>query len=70
MPIKYLQKSNCQTTEDAAVIYTLMGCCRLADVDPKKWAKYFFDHVHDYDDDYSKDLTELLPHRLKEAGLL
>jgi len=66
----YLFCGNHDAAEDAAVIYTRMGCCRLADVDPKKWAKYFFDHVHDYDDDYSKDLTELLPHRLKEAGLL
>jgi transposase len=47
-----------------------MGCCRLADVDPKKWARYFFDHVHEYDNDYTKDLTELLPHRLKAAGSL
>ena len=66
----YLFCGNHDSAEDAAVIYTLMGCCRLADVDPKKWAKYFFDHVHEYDNDYAKDLTELLPHRLKKAGIL
>jgi hypothetical protein len=38
-----------------------MGCCKLADVDPKKWMSYFLAHVHDYDTDYKLDLTELLP---------
>ena len=47
-----------------------MTCCKLAEVDVRKWLNYFFTHVHDYDNDYSLDLMELLPHRLKQAGQL
>ena len=47
-----------------------MTCCKLAEVDVRKWLNYFFTHVHDYDNDYSLDLMELLSHRLKQAGLL
>ena len=28
---------------------------------------YVLTHIHDYDNDYSKDLAELLPHSLKET---
>ena len=38
--------------------------------DVHKWQNYFFTHVHDYDNDYSLDLMELLPHRLKQQGIL
>lgn len=55
--------------EDAAVIYSLMGCCKAADVDFKQWMNYFLNHVHEYDNDYSKDLVNLLPHFLKEQGI-
>ena len=30
----------------------------------------FFTHIHDYDEDYSRDLLELLPHNLKQKGVL
>lgn len=55
--------------EDAAVIYSLMGCCKAADVDFKQWMNYFLNHVHEYDNDYSKDLVNLLLHFLKEQGI-
>ena len=29
-----------------------------------------FTHIHDYDEDYSCDLLELLPHNLKQKGIL
>ncbi len=31
---------------------------------------YFLDHVNDYDEDYSSDVSELLPDNLKAAGIL
>lgn len=55
--------------EDAAVIYSLMGCCKAADVDFKQWMNYFLNHVHEYDNDYFKDLVNLLLHFLKEQGI-
>lgn len=47
-----------------------MGCCKGANVDFRKWMIYFLDHVHDYDKDYSKDLADLLPDRLKANGVI
>lgn len=66
----YLFCGNHDAAEDAAVIYSFMGCCKLAEVDPKKWMNYFLTHVHDYDNDYNLDLADLLPHNLKEKGLI
>jgi transposase/uncharacterized coiled-coil protein SlyX len=66
----YLFCGNHDAAEDAAVIYSLMGCCKAADVDFKKWMNYFLSHVHEYDNDYTMDLEELLPNTLKSKGLL
>ena len=65
----YLFCGNHDAAEDAAVIYSLMGCCKAADVDFKQWMNYFLNHVHEYDNDYSKDLVNLLPHSLKEQDI-
>lgn len=64
----YLFCGNHDAAEDAAVIYSLMGCCKAVDVDFKTWMNYFLTHVHEYDNDYSKNLEELLPLSLKNAG--
>ena len=66
----YLFCGNHDAAQDAAIIYTFMGCCKLAGVDPKKWMNYFLTHVHDYDDDYNIDLAELLPHNLKAKEVI
>ena len=66
----YLFCGNHDAAEDAAVIYSLMGCCKAADVDFKQWMNYFLNHVHEYDSDYSKNLVNLLPHSLKEQGVI
>lgn len=66
----YLFCGNHDAAESAAVIYTFVGCCKLANVDVRKWLNYFFTHIHDYDKDYSRDLLELLPHRLRQKGIL
>ena len=54
----------------AAIIYTFMGRCELAQVDVRKWLNHFFTHIHEYDHDYSRDLMELLLHSLKQRGVL
>ena len=48
----------------------VLKCCKLAQVDVRKWLKHFFTHIHEYDNDYSRDLLELLPHCLKQKGIL
>ncbi len=66
----YLFCQNDDTAESTAIIYSFMGCCKAAGVDFRTWMIYFLDHVHDYDEDYSKDLADLLPDNLKAAGLI
>ena len=66
----YLFCQNDDTAESTAIIYSLMGCCKAADVDFRKWLIYFLDHVHDYDENYDKDIADLLPDNLRKAGLL
>ena len=69
-PKGYLFCGNHDAAEDATVIYTFMDCCKLANVNVCKWLSYFLNHIHDYDTDYSRDLSELFPHNLKKAGIL
>jgi hypothetical protein len=45
-------------------MYSLLGCCEAADVNFCNWMVYVLSHIHNYDEDYSKDLAELLPGRL------
>lgn len=66
----YLFCQNDDTAESTAIIYSFMGCCKAAGVDFRTWMIYFLDHVHDYDEDYTKDIADLLPDNLKVAGLL
>ena len=66
----YLFCGNHEAAEDAAVLYSMMGCCKAADVDFKVWMNYFLSHVHDYDTDYTKDLADLLPASLKKNGVI
>ena len=66
----YLFCKNHDAAEDAAVMYTMMGCCKIAGVNVEDWLTYFLEHVHEYDNDYSRDLAELLPHALEAKGLL
>jgi transposase len=52
---------NHDAAEDAAVMYSLLGCCKAADVNFRDWMVYVLSHIHDYDEDYTRDLAELLP---------
>ena len=44
--------------------------CKVAGVNVEEWLTYFLDHVHEYDNDYSRDLAELLPYALEAKGIL
>jgi transposase len=65
----YLFCGNHDAAEDAAVIYSLLGCCKAAKVDYRQWLVYVLGNIHDYDRDYNKDLAELLPHNWKDKSL-
>ena len=66
----YLFCKNHDAAEDAAVMYTMMACCKVAGVNVEEWLTYFLGHVHEYDTDYSRDLAELLPYALEANGIL
>ncbi len=61
----YLFCGNDDAAENAAVIYSLMGCCKAGEVNFREWLMYALENIHTYDNDYSKDLAELLPHNWK-----
>ena len=61
----YLFCGNHSAAEDAAVIYSLLGCCKAQEVNFRNWLIYVLDNIHSYDEDYSKDLAELLPGQWK-----
>ena len=56
---------NHDAAENAAIIYSMMGCCKASEVNFRDWLVYFLNNIHKYDKDYCKDLAELLPHNLK-----
>ena len=56
---------NHDSAENAAIMYSLLGCCKAHGVNFRQWLVFFLDNIHKYDDDYSKDLAELLPHNYK-----
>ncbi len=59
---------NDQAAEDAAIMYSMFGCCKAHGVNFRQWLIFFLEHVHDYDLDYAKDLAELLPHNFKDKA--
>ena len=61
----YLFCGNDSAAEDAAIMYSVLGCCKAIDVNFRDWMVYVLSRIHDYDTDYSKDLAELLPHNWK-----
>lgn len=56
---------NHDAAENAAIMYSMLGCCKANEVNFRDWLVYFLNNIHRYDNDYSKDLAELLPHNFK-----
>ena len=56
---------NHESAENAAIMYSMLGCCKAAGVNFRDWLIFFLENVHRYDEDYSKDLADLLPHNFK-----
>jgi transposase len=57
---------NDEVAENVAIIYSVLGCCKAHGVNFREWMIYFLNNVHNYDNDYSKDLAELLPHKFNK----
>ena len=56
---------NHDAAENAAIMYSMLGCCKANEVNFRDWLVYFLNNIHMYDTDYSKDLAALLPHNFK-----
>ena len=61
----YLFCGNHEAAENAAIMYSLLGCCKACDVNPRQWLTDVLTRIPAYNNDYSRDLAELLPHKWK-----
>lgn len=59
---------NHEAAENTAMMYSFMACCKAADVDPNIWLTDVLAKIPYYNQDYSKDLAELLPHNWKKSN--
>jgi hypothetical protein len=48
-------------------MYSLFGCCKACEVNPREWLTDVLSRIPAYNSDYSKDLAELLPHNWKAS---
>jgi len=65
----YLFCGNHDAAENAAIMYSLLGCCKACDVNPRQWLTDVLTRIPAYNNDYSRDLAELLPHNWKTTLL-
>ena len=63
----YLFCSNHDAAENAAIMYSLLGCCKASDVNPREWLTDVLTQIPRYNNDYSLDLADLLPHNWKKS---
>lgn len=66
----YLFCGNHDAAENAAIMYSLLGCCKAAGVNPREWLSDVLTRIPEYNRDYSRDLAELLPHNWMAASEL
>lgn len=61
----YLFCGNHDAAENAPIMYSLLGCCKAVDVNPREWLTDVLTRISEYNQDYSLDLADLLPHNWK-----
>jgi transposase len=61
----FLFCGNHDAAENAAIMYSLLGCCSASQVNPREWLTDILTRIPQYNSDYSLDLAELLPHNWK-----
>ncbi len=63
----YLFCGNHDAAENAAIMYSLIETCKALGVDPREWMTDVLKRISKYNNDYSLDLADLLPHNWKNA---
>ena len=58
---------NHDAAENAAIMYSLFGCCKASDVNPREWITDVLTRIPEYNNNYDLDLADLLPHNWKES---
>ena len=58
---------NHDAAENAAIMYSLFGCCKAVDVNPREWLTDVLTRIPEYNANYDLDLADLLPHKWKES---
>ena len=61
----YLFCGNHDAAENAAIIYSLLGCCKACDINPREWLTDVLTRIPEYNSNYNLDLAELLPYNWK-----
>jgi hypothetical protein len=64
----YLFCGNHESAENAAIMYSLLGCCNASDVNPREWLTDVFSKISLYNSNYELDLADLLPHNWKKSN--
>jgi transposase len=64
----YLFCGNHDAAENAAIMYSLLGCCKASDVNPRQWLTDVFTKIALYNSNYDLDLADLLPHNWKKSN--
>ena len=54
--------------ENAAIMYSLFGCCKAVDVNPREWLTDVLTRIPEYNGNYDLDLADLLPHKWQESS--
>ncbi len=62
----YLFCGNHDAAENAAVMYSLLGCCNASGVNPREWLTDILTRIPEYNSNYNLDLADLLPHNWKK----
>ncbi len=63
----YLFCGNHDAAENAAIMYSLFGCCKASDVNPREWLTDVLTRIPEYNSNYDLDLADLLPHNWQES---
>jgi transposase len=58
---------NHDAAENAAIMYSLFGCCKASDVNPREWMTDVITRIPEYNANYDLDLADLLPHNWNES---
>ena len=66
----FLFCGNHDAAENAAIMYSLIGCCKASDVEPLEWLTDVLTRIPEYNNNYSLDLADLLPHNWKASKAL